>query len=89
MFPTSGRPLGPGGSGSVWRAAPRSLVLAKSKASNVVKMHPKIKIAAMAGKTSEWKRLDLDVCVEREDGIVLCMSRVRWNPFKWSAFSRT
>jgi hypothetical protein len=75
MFPTNVRPSGPGGSGNACRAAPRSLDLARSKASNVVKMHPKIEMAAMARKTSERKRLDLGVCVEREDGDLLCMSR--------------
>jgi hypothetical protein len=44
MLPTNGRPTGPGGSGSreLCHAFPRDNDLAKSKASDAVKIHARI-----------------------------------------------
>jgi hypothetical protein len=59
MFPTNGRPFGPGGSGNVWRAFPLIFGLARSKATNVAKMQLKIKMAAMAEKTRRRMKIEL------------------------------
>jgi hypothetical protein len=69
MLPTNGRPLGPGGSGNVWFAFPRSFDLARSKTSDAAKIPHKKKNAAMV--VHRQMDSDLNEYTEREERSLL------------------